>query len=609
MPMWSRMEAPDMVQGQYKLCFTDGAVHEHNAEAANSFAIELSFISTPVVYQSADLTLVLLGRIRPYHADYPVQTDLSWLATLWRHHVTANADLASFYQQIAGFFSLIVLSAEGLHLITDHVGSIPMYVHQNRQQCWVSDNLKHQKALALPLDNQALFHYFFFHCVPSEQSILQHTSKTGPGSCYQLVPAPQSGSIPALRRQNLYSPAYRYSSQTSEQLQTQCRQLIDTAVARNISPDCAAFLSGGLDSSTVSGVLSTYQPQARTFSIGFDAKGYDETEYALITARHFKTNHQVHYLQPQEIIDNFVDVAAFFDEPFGNSSAMAAFVCADVAKKAGVAVMLAGDGGDEIFAGNERYAKQKVFERFFALPAPLQTMLDSLTHSPLGSLPGFRKARSYVDQAKVALPDRLDSYNFLNRFAPAQIFCAEFLQSVDQHAPAQAKRQRYHECKASHPVEKMMYLDWKFTLADNDLVKVSTMCRKAGVAVRYPLFEKEVVDFSCTVPADIKLPGNKLRDFYKNSFKGFLADETLLKSKHGFGLPFGVWMKQQSALQELTAQCLAALKQRQIVQSAFIDQAFATYRSGHAGYYGELIWIMVVLELWLQGRERQSHVA
>mgnify|MGYP006183075655 FL=1 len=149
----------------------------------------------------------------------------------------------------------------------------------------------------------------------------------------------------------------------------------------------------------------------------------------------------------------------------------------------------------------------------------------------------------------------------------------------------------------------MMYLDWKFTLADNDFVKVSSMCQKAGIDVRFPLFEKEVVDFSCTVPTALKLPGSELRDFYKNSFRGFLPDATLAKSKHGFGLPFGVWMKQQPKLQQITADSLASLKQRNIIQPAFIEKALATYQQGHSGYYGELVWIMVTLELWLQQHE------
>lgn len=596
--MWSRKEAPAMAPSSRQLSFVTDSLSQ----------IDIYLQQQVSIVEVDSAILLVLGRIRPYNQPYPADNDLQWLTQLWQQ----KTDVAQFYRHIAGFFTLIILehADDSVHLINDHVASVPLYFcsgTEDGQHAWLSDNLKHQAARGLTLNPQALFNYFFYHCIPSEQTVLQHTLKMAPGAWYQLTASENiSGKLTVQQRQNLYSPEYVVTGQSTAALHLACKQVIETAVARNQQADCAAFLSGGLDSSTVSGLLSVQQPSTRTFSIGFDAKGYDETEYALITAKHFNTNHHVHYLQPEEIVENFVEVAAHFDEPFGNSSAMAAYICASVAKQHGVNVMLAGDGGDEIFAGNERYAKQKVFELFADLPKSLQSLLDTVTHSPLGGLPLLRKARSYIDQAKIPLPDRLDTYNFLNRFAPEQMFCETFLAQVDTQAPAQAKRERYHQSNATDPVDKMMYLDWKFTLADNDLVKVSSMCQKAGVAVRYPLFEKEVVDFSCTVPADIKLPGNKLRDFYKNSFKGFLADETLNKAKHGFGLPFGVWMKEQPRLQQLTEQTLAALKTRQIIRPEFIDEALQIYRSGHLGYYGELIWIMVVLELWLQGRERNG---
>jgi asparagine synthase (glutamine-hydrolysing) len=147
----------------------------------------------------------------------------------------------------------------------------------------------------------------------------------------------------------------------------------------------------------------------------------------------------------------------------------------------------------------------------------------------------------------------------------------------------------------------MLYLDWKFTLADNDLVKVTKMCELAGVAVHFPLLDQDVVDFSCRVPASVKLPGYKLRDFYKKACKGFLAERTLTKSKHGFGLPFGVWMKENRELLAITMECLEAFRAREIVSDTLIDNALKAHGSSHAGYYGELIWIMVTLELWLQG--------
>ncbi|WP_245921742.1 asparagine synthetase B family protein [Bowmanella denitrificans] len=544
------------------------------------------------VLESEGMQICVLGRVRSYGQDYA--TDLSWLPGCLN-----NAD---YYSQLAGFFALIVLDKKQGHirLISDHVGSVPLYLMQHHGECVISDSLK----LLEPrwgqqqgqLSHQALFDYCFFHCIPSPRTLFTQVSRINPGA--ELLIDSQG----KVAEKNCYSPAYRYSQASESELKAQCKQVIDDAVRRNIAPKSAAFLSGGLDSSTVAGMFAKYQPNAPTFSIGFDAKGYDETHYAQITAKRFSTQHYVHYLQPQEIVDNFVEVAGYFDQPFGNSSAMAAYVCAKIAKENGFDVMLAGDGGDEIFGGNERYAKQKVFERYDYVPSPLRSMLEVLLNSPLGKLPGFKKGLSYVQQASIPLPDRLDTYNFLNRFNLESIFSGEFLNTVDVELPKQAKRQRYQQCQADHPVERMMYLDWKFTLADNDLVKVSRMCQKAGVEVRYPLFEKEVVDFSCTVPAEIKLPGDKLRHFYKESFRGFLADETLEKSKHGFGLPFGVWMKEQPVLRELTNSALAGLKKRNIFQPSFIEQALQVYDSGHANYYGELIWILVVLELWLQSR-------
>lgn len=545
-----------------------------------------------------DKTLVcLLGRVRPYNQDYLSGNAAQWFLQLYQQQPE------QFYAQIAGFFVLVIVDKlqGSVRIVNDHVGSIPFYVDSREQGKLVlceTLSLTRQHNPSVNLDTQAVYNYLYFHCIPSPHAIYQQITKLEPGVNFTLN---ADGSV---HSQTYYQPDFTPSTESQQALQAQCQQLISEAVARNISPNCAAFLSGGLDSSTVAGMLAKHSQNAKTYSIGFDAKGYDETAYALITAKHFATNHKVHYLQPEEISQHFSAVAAAFNEPFGNSSAMAAYICAKVAAEDGIKVMLAGDGGDEIFGGNERYVKQKTFEHYRALPGLIRSSLDLCFYNSLAEkLPGLKKAYSYINQAKVALPDRLDSYNFLNRFDINEMFCPAFIAHIDSQLPLKQKQQRYNACSSADAVDRMMYLDWKFTLADNDLVKVSSMCRLAGVEVRYPLFEKEVVDFSCKVSAGIKAPGQKLRDFYKRSFTGFLPDATLSKSKHGFGLPFGVWMKQQPKLQQITKESLASLKQRNIIQPAFIDKALATYQQGHSGYYGELVWIMVTLELWLQQHE------
>jgi len=148
-------------------------------------------------------------------------------------------------------------------------------------------------------------------------------------------------------------------------------------------------------------------------------------------------------------------------------------------------------------------------------------------------------------------------------------------------------------------LNKMMMLDWKRTLHDNDLVKVNRMCELAGVEVVYPLLSDELIEFSCKIPSNIKMKGNKLRWFYKDATKNFLPHEIINKPKQGFGLPFGVWTSTHKGLQELAYSSLHALKARGIFQEEFIDDTIRMHQTVHAKYYGELVWVLMMLELWL----------
>ena len=512
----------------------------------------------------------------------------------------AKEDVELAYRLLSGQFWMFVLNkvTQKLFLFNDHFGIQPCFYTLQNNVLTVSDSLKcmrNVEGIALTISEQALFNYMYFHCIPSPNTIFEQVAKLEPG---KAVVFDKNAEV---KKVQLYQPDFKQQAEVDKQQYADCLDVIEQAVVKHTAEGCGAFLSGGLDSSTVAGMLARHQQPANTFSIGFDIAGYDETAYAKLTAKHFATKHEVLYLQPEPAVEEFVKVAQFFDEPFGNSSAMATYFCAKFAKSHGVNHLLAGDGGDEIFAGNDRYAKQKVFQYYGQMPGILQSAAKGVfCGTRLPKLPLLSKAASYIKQAQVPLPDRLETYNFLNQFGVENMFNGDFLSAVDVQQPISQQRQRYFECSSDDPVDRMLYLDWKFTLADNDLVKVGRMCEMAGVDVRFPLLDKSVVDFSCTIPADIKLPGNKLRHFYKESCRGFLNDETLSKSKHGFGLPFGLWMKENKALRELALDNLLVFKKRKIVKDSLIDEVLDAHQSDHASYYGELIWIMVVLELWLQ---------
>jgi asparagine synthase (glutamine-hydrolysing) len=138
------------------------------------------------------------------------------------------------------------------------------------------------------------------------------------------------------------------------------------------------------------------------------------------------------------------------------------------------------------------------------------------------------------------------------------------------------------------------------TLTDNDLPKVTRMCELARVDVAFPMLHDDVIDFSLILPPEQKVRGTRLRYFFKEALKDFLPPAIISKRKHGFGLPFGVWLKNTPSLRALAGDTLATLRGRQIIRPDFIDSLLNEHLEVHAGYYGAMVWVLIMLELWFQ---------
>jgi asparagine synthase (glutamine-hydrolysing) len=452
------------------------------------------------------------------------------------------------------------------------------------------------------IDPQSIFNYLFFHSIPAPGSIYKNVRKLLPGQCAQF----RNGKVETSFYWHL---KYADSGQSHfTQRKESLKALLQTALKRSVTDEhVGAFLSGGTDSSTIAGVLAqSLTKPADTFSIGFAAEGYDEMEFARITSKHFGTHAHEYYVTAQDVVDTIPLIAKAYDEPFGNASAVPTYCCAKLAKEQGIRLMLAGDGGDEIFGGNARYAKQKIFEAYSLVPA---TLRHSILEPVISGIPGIehipllRKLKSYIAQAQIPLPDRLETYNFLHRTSPSEIFTADFLAQVNHQEPNTLLQAEYGRTDSTSAINRLLNLDLKFTLADNDLRKVNRMCELAGVAVHYPLLDEDIVTFAAQLPPSLKVKGLKLRYFFKEALKDFLPQETLTKSKQGFGLPFGVWMQTYRPLQELTYDSLKSLRGRGYIRPEYLDALIEQHRSGHAAYYGVMIWVLMMLEQWLQHHE------
>jgi asparagine synthase (glutamine-hydrolysing) len=452
--------------------------------------------------------------------------------------------------------------------------------------------------LTSEIDPQAIFDYLYFHVIPSPRTIFKGVFRLPPGHCAVF----ENGSLSV---SPYWVPEFSELENPSfVDLRTEFRLLLRYAVARQLDggkPGC--FLSGGTDSSTVAGMIGEVSGQpAVTYSIGFEAEGYDEMEYARIAARHFKTEHHEYYVTPDDLVRSIPSVAQYYDQPFGNSSALPAYYCAKMAREDGVSKILAGDGGDELFGGNTRYAKQKIFGYYDSVPAILRNVLlePLLLRTPLGKLPLARKGTSYIEQAKIPLPDRGQIYNMLYRLGINQVFDPDFLARVDIDDPIRQQREVWNRALAESQTNRELAFDWRYTLAECDLPKVVGTTALAGINVGFPLLDHALVDFSTKLPTSYKLNGLNLRWFFKEALRGFLPDEILVKKKQGFGLPFGVWAANNAKLRSLAEDSVRGLVDRNILRRDFVDALFSRHLHDHPGYFGEMIWISMMLEQWLR---------
>ncbi|WP_230874686.1 asparagine synthetase B family protein [Methylomonas sp. LL1] len=514
---------------------------------------------------------------------------------------------SEFLDRQADPVALVMVDAErqSLILATDPIGLSNLYYAQTANGIVFgsrADFVVCHPDVNDAIAPQSIYDYVYFHHCPSPNTIYQQVKKLEGGQCLIY----QNGQVVVKR---YWMPTFQEQvSGNLQQAGRELRELLIDTVRRNVDSEdnTGAFLSGGLDSSSVAGALSKVFPdKAKTFSMGFPVEGYNEIEYANIAVKHFNTRQHEYYVTPEDTVNAVPLIAAYYDEPFGNSSALAAYYCAKLAKENGIKRLLGGDGGDEIFAGNERYAKQMLFEHYHRLPG----FVSSAVEAGLSRLPPVLaqhkipyKAKRYIEQANAAMPDRLQDYNFLHRHEGGDIFQADFLARIDTAEPLRLLRECYQRPENASVLNRMLYMDWKTTLHDNDLVKVNRMCEMVGVEVCYPLLDQRIVDLSCRIPSDSKLKGQKLRWFYKQAMAEFLPEQIINKPKHGFGLPFGIWLKDHQPLKELAYDAIHDLKKREYFKPEFLDHVVDMHQSIHAAYYGELIWILMMLELWFAGK-------
>jgi asparagine synthase (glutamine-hydrolysing) len=209
------------------------------------------------------------------------------------------------------------------------------------------------------------------------------------------------------------------------------------------------------------------------------------------------------------------------------------------------------------------------------------------------------------------MPQRYESYNLLEHLGPEQVLTPEFLAEVDRHAPHALMRDAHRPFEDASLINQMLGIDLRFTLADNDLPKVTRMCALARIDVAFPMLDVDVVALAADLPANLKLRGTRLRPFFKDSLSGFLPAQTISKKKQGFGLPVGEWLQKDRALNDLARDSISLVEGDGIFRKAFLSDLFDRLLPQHPAYYGTMIWLLMMFGLWKRthGQRRSALTA
>jgi asparagine synthase (glutamine-hydrolysing) len=520
-----------------------------------------------------------------------------WFAALYRKN---GLDLL---RRLRGKFCGIVLdeSRDRCYLFTDQFSIMQLYYSIRGSKCYFSSSLQalsSLEGLSFSIDPEAVFQYVQSQVIPAPLTMYKEVRKLKPGHFMELS---RSAAKESCYWDLVYRPGTgRRESECAEELLDR----LDVAVTRTLKYDdlpVGAFLSGGLDSSTVAGFLSRKKYPSKVFSIGFAENGYDEMEFATDSAQHFGNEHYCYYVTPSDVAETAPRVAEASAEPFGNSSVIPTYLCSRLAGQHGVTVLLAGDGGDELFGGNSRYTLESVYQLYLGLPKLLRRgVVEPLVCLMPEENTFCSKAKKFITRASWSPLERYHAYSLFDEEFRGECFSPGFDKATRELPFFENWNRYYLGADAADHINRVLYADMKIVISDNDIRKVLLGSSMANIDVRFPLLDVDLVEFSLRLPPEMKVDRWKLRPFYRKAMQGFLSDKTLKKGKAGFGLPFSRWIKKYKNLRGLVYDVLLDPRttERGYFRKGFFEKLIRKHEQDDTPYYGDNIWVYFMLEMW-----------
>lgn len=501
-----------------------------------------------------------------------------------------------------GMFAIAIWdkTKQSLFLARDRLGKKPLYYYQKGERFLFASEIK--SILCAPdidrsIRTDAVVDFFFYQYVPDPKTIFSAVYKLPPGHWMQID---KNGTTLHQYWDVSFSQTHTGSK---NQIQGELFELLQDSVRARMISDVplGAFLSGGVDSSAVVGMMAeSSKSPVTTCAIGFNNKKFDEVAYAAKVAKQFRTDH--HEFTVQEKVETSLEsITAIFDEPFADPSFVPTYFVSQLARTM-VTVALAGDGGDENFAGYSKYLGDQ-FEN------KLRSGIPTFLRQPLGSVSGLlrnnpvsflRRGGSLLNSLSVdPATGFFLSNSFFRQDVWNQITAGQFEKESNGYDPADITRNYYTKADSDDHLSQLLYTDLKSYLPGDILVKVDRMSMANSLETRAPILDYRVVEFAASIPSEMKIHNKEGKSILKSSLEGFLTNETLYRKKMGFSVPLAQWLRREIAT--VAEQYLLAPNNglSNFFSIEQINNLWQQHQSGERDYSQEL-WSLLTFELWWQ---------
>jgi asparagine synthase (glutamine-hydrolysing) len=506
-------------------------------------------------------------------------------------------------QDLRGMFAFALWdeNKQRLFCVRDRAGKKPLVYARTKDALLFASEIKSlliDPSIKKDIDCTAVHHFLTYQYIPSPQ--------TGFTSIKKLPPAHiliyERGTITIKRYWNV-SYQKKLHLPSVKDYGERFRDIFQEAVKIRLRSDVplGAFLSGGIDSSLVVAVMSGLMNQpVKTFSIGFKEESYDETPFARIIAEKYATDHHEFFVKPNAI-EVLPKLVWYYNEPFADSSAIPTYYVSRMTREH-VTVALNGDGGDESFAGYERYVADKLADYYRRVPSFIR---EGIIRRAIDKLPHSTNRRNFLRRLKrfvkgiSEIPERryVRWICFFDNEMKNDLYTSSFKERTKGIDSVDLTVNWYKKADAEKFIDKTLFVDVMSYLPEDLLVKVDIASMANSLEARSPFLDHKVMEFAASLPADLKLRGMETKYLLKHTFADMIPPEIVQRRKMGFGVPLDVWFRKD--LKEMAYDLL--LDKRCTERGYFKKEALQRLLDEHVSEqydHSYRIWALLFLELW-----------